>query len=77
MKDNEKIEFDDGVDDGMSEERREFIKKLGKYAAVTPPAVAGLMTGSKSAASNGQNQDWTAWCEGKSSSNPNYADRCL
>jgi len=32
------------VDIDMSDDRREFIKKCGKFAAVTPPAVTFLLS---------------------------------
>lgn len=34
------------------EKRREFMKKLGKYAVVVPPVVVTLMTHSKSSAAS-------------------------
>lgn len=38
----------DDRDDGPDEERREFLKKCGKFAAVTPPAVTFLLSTSMS-----------------------------
>ena len=36
-----------------AEERREFLKKLGKYAIVAPPVAVTLMTYSKRSAASG------------------------
>jgi hypothetical protein len=50
-------------------ERREFIKKLGKYAVVTPPVVATLMTDVHAAAnSNGNGAGTDEFC----ARNPNH-----
>jgi len=43
MQDNRPIESDN-IENDNDEKRREFLKKLGKFAVVAPPVIVTLMS---------------------------------
>lgn len=56
--------LDSSNQDQQPNDRREFMKKLGKYAVVTPPVVATLMTDAHAAAnSNGNGAGSDGFCQ--------------
>lgn len=66
--------MDQGSHAHKEQNRRDFLKKLGRYAAVTPPVVATLMTHQKATASSQISETYQSDYVSRSERYQNYRD---